>query len=175
MSTPSDHSRSPDSPSVFAPSPPGACRPRKERRATSDPPRKPPVAARRPARITDSSGTPGGSLVADFSFQEGATRGRNHDPQFPFWIIVRSPFRRPLRPRRRPPTNRAERARSPPHAPAIGRWVYRHRRGRRHRAPCHLALHMTTPADALKAIEQVRSTAQYCAGSAQCGPDEAVR
>ena len=60
MSTRSDHTHRPDTAPAVAAFPSGACRPRKERRATSDPPETPPVAARRPARLTDSFGTPGG-------------------------------------------------------------------------------------------------------------------
>ena len=42
------------------------------------------MAARRPARITDSSGTPGGRSWLIFPAGKGAKRSRNHDPNFSY-------------------------------------------------------------------------------------------
>ena len=50
---------------------------------------------------------------------------------------MRSPVRRLLRPRRRPPTTRAERSRGSPYAPSDRPAVDCRRRGRRYRALCH--------------------------------------
>ena len=53
--------------------------------------------------------------------------------------------RRPLRPRRRPPTTRAEWSRGPPHAPRDRPAVDCRRRDRRNRAPCNGALRPRRP------------------------------